>query len=381
MLDYRRLLADARLLKERAESFDKAFGEVVAELRAPRRRRHPPVEYVRPRDGLAPLREAALRLDAELGSNLGLPLVRALMLECFPRVFEMNDGQPHVDGRRLVRVATAGAWSHGEGAITAVLELSVAVASARVTATEILAADIWARIMSTGASAPQDRFDLAQRLSRVALNLARPAAVDIEADPHRPGRVLWIGRPSDRLRTPPADWTRRVEAVSRSLGMLITVVDYPVARAADITRWVTSRDIDILVTWAPQPSPSITQIVTAYESSNSYGRVIVLNQVNFQDAIQYFWIEADEIIETWTPPPPQAAHRIPDDRVAYLQKKGTAGDHDLFDVRAACPHRNFSAVHHADKGLKGVERMFGAAPTRIFKCAQAGCSCWMAAFD
>jgi hypothetical protein len=113
----------------------------------------------------------------------------------------------------------------------------------------------------------------------------------------------------------------------------MTVIDHPAARLADVMRWVTGHNLQLLVSWAPQESPQVNQVVAAYQTANPGLPVIAIGHVDFQDALQSFWLEADDMIDSWQPPPLRAKHEIPADRTVYLQKSGTAGDHDVFDVR------------------------------------------------
>jgi len=381
MLDYRRLLLSARPIGGRGQrSFADAFDELVAELRRPRRRHHPPVEYVRPQDALKTLRDAAAVVDAKIPGELGVAVVRDLMLNAYPRVFELTDGPVGDNGRRVVRVATAAAWTNNDRTVAAVMTLEIATASARVTRTEFMVADIWVRTMRPGNEGYEDRFELAKRLAAVAGSLARPIANQDE--PERPQFGLWIGRPPDRIEAPPKGWEEHIRAVGRTLGLEMRVVPYPKDRQADIDAWIWGHHVDLIIAWAPQMTPDVYDVLQAFGQANPGLRPIVLGDRRFGDAADSFWVDADTAVEGWVSRPARPAHEIPADKVAYLQKKGSARDYDTFTVRAGpCTHDNFQAVHHADKGSKGVERMYGVAPKTIFKCFAAGCSCWMARFE
>jgi hypothetical protein len=381
VLDYRALLEGARPLPGRSGTeFDVAFERVAKELRAPQRRRHAPLRYIRPGSDLGLLREAAVRLDSEFSGSPGVSLIRELMLGAYPRVFDLRDRTRLDDGRRVAAVATAGAWSDQESTIAAVLDLEVAMANDTVRETAFTHAEVWAKVVPPGAAGAQACFDLAEVLRRIGLQLAQPAEVPINVPGARPSRGLWIGRPPDWMHTPPVDWPTQVIASARTLGLNLTVAEYPAARLNELIR--TAEGSDILVAWAPNPTREVAQIVAAHEAAQTGRRAVMIAPTDFDAALEAFWLEVDDRIDRWAPAPIDATLPIPEDKNVYLQKSGSGGDHDFFSVRAsACTHGKFFAVHHAEKGVKGVERMYGVRPTTIYKCSEPGCSCWRAAFD
>jgi len=159
------------------------------------------------------------------------------------------------------------------------------------------------------------------------------------------------------------------------------VVEYPAGHLSELAR--ASGRVHVLAAWAPNLTRDIDQIVAAYDTAHPGRNAVVITDRDFESALETFWLQADEIVDGWVPAATgRTAYAIPADRVVHLQKNDSGGDHDVFTVRAGpCSHRKFFGVHHAEKGFKGVERMYGVTPKAIYKCSEPGCSCWRATFD
>jgi hypothetical protein len=375
VISYRSLLEGAATLDPRPPGpIADAIAGLVNEIRGDRKRRHPPLELVRPQDELRPLVAEAERLDQEVPGGLGLPMLRSLLMFAHPRIYILTEGERQADGRRVIRFSTAGAYRTPANEILAgVMDISFAKAGGRVWETTVTQATTWFRLIPNPGA--QQRYDLAVRLEEVYLNLERPAAVASYRSPGQASEVLWLGS-LPRGSVPPR-WADRLRAIAATHGVNMRVIAQPATQRSEMMDWVTGQGVHVVTTWGT--GGVIDEVKRAFEHSHPTWPLIELSGESFNEMFEHLRLELDEALATWQEAP--AGMPIPADRIVYLQKKGTAGDHDQFDPRAnPCNHNGFQIVQHADKALKGVVRMFGVRPASVSKCLAAGCSCWMARF-
>jgi hypothetical protein len=209
------------------------------------------------------------------------------------------------------------------------------------------------------------------------MNLERPAAVSIERRRDGPNNALWVGDVPSGKGGLPDRWPDRLAAIARTQGLDLRVVGQPKAEVADALRRVSGRGVDLLCTWGA--AQEIRRIRAAFQQAHPSFPAIDLEGAYLEETFEDLWMELDEAVDHWQPEP--ATPAIPPDGVVYLQKYGTAGDHDQFTPRAGpCGHDQFTTVHSADKGIKGVTRMFSVEPKSVSKCGASACQCWMAQF-
>jgi hypothetical protein len=382
MLNLRRMLAEPKFIGLRQDmTLNEELDRLVALLRR-QRRRHEPVEWLRNYDELECLRRSIADLESVLGRTAA-GIAESLLLHAYPRTFRLADGQWD-DGRLLLRHAACGAFALEDGptkTILAELRIGVAKATAQQVRQNLVQAEFWwapAEDMDD-----QAIYDAALHFEAVILDLARPEVYEVVMDPTKIGRALWLGLPSPSQGQPPDDWQVQARAIGASHGVNIdyfgrvTPTNVEAAAAE-----VSAQGIDLLIAWAPNVRPELQHCLDIYASSAGSERIIMLPEVRFDALQERLRMELMDAVGRL--PPVVVADRpvIPESGVVYLQKRGTAGDHDVFDLRAGpCTHDQFERMGHADKGFKGVHRMFGRPPKAVHKCVASKCQAWMATFD
>ncbi len=382
MLNLRRMLAERRSVGLRpASTIDEALDDLVRRL-GRQRRRHEPVEWLRSYDSLAPLRTSIMDLESEVGLA-AVPLAESLLLHAHPRALRLRDGEWH-DGRPLLRHAACGAFALDDGpasSILADLRLEVAKATARSVRQELVGARFW--WMPADEMDDQAIYDAAYHFEGVILDAARPEVYEVASDPTTVGRAIWIGHPSAAQGAPPRNWQMRVRAIGASHGVDIEILEHVTAdNVEDIAAEVSAPGLDLLIAWAPNVQPELQRCLDIYASTAGSDRIVVLSEVQFDALEEHLRLELMDAVRRLPPIPVADSPLIPENGAVYLQKRGTAGDHDVFDLRSGpCAHDRFERMGHADKGFKGVQRIFGRSPKAVYKCVFSKCQRWMATFD
>jgi hypothetical protein len=326
--------------------------------------------------------EEIRRLDAQIGP-VALPLVEHLILHGHPRGFVLQPDAELGDGRPLLRYAAVGAFRFGDSdrKVIGDLRVTVAKATARCPRQELhaFAVQLW----EVDQLDDQAMYDIAQHFERMYLELARRELYELDVEGAEIGKAIWIGAPSREQGTPPDDWMERVRAIGFSYGIDIQVHGR-LGRDSlpGILHEIRDLTWDLLIVWAPNITSDVQQCVEIYCATTDRERVIHLHEVRFdklQEAIRLQLMDAGARL---TARPNAGGVVVPETGTAYLQKRGTGGDHDIFDIRAnPCGHPAFRRMEHADKGFKGIERLFGRTPKAVYKCAWSKCQCWRATFE
>ena len=198
------------------------------------------------------------------------------------------------------------------------------------------------------------------------------------------GRAMWLG--GDRAVTAacPA-WRGQVEAVCAVMGLCVEIIEEPARRVRNVRTALGGMAVPgHLLVWQPKCGGT-EQLVRSYRELCTDGEVIVLSEPEFPGALA----EARLALTVLGLADP-AVDRIPcgdrlppaaDEERFYIKVGGSKAGDVLVPV-PDCGHGQWGgdARRKAPRAVMGVERLEGARPRALFRCARCTKHRWRARF-